>query len=121
MSRKFEFRSHNLDLEINGAEFNVDMGKTKEFKKLIGLGDEIASLGKKGDVDDDALNAKFIDAINVVLGENATDKIFRDREINVWDLLDVLNFLLEEVEAYRSTSIAQKYNISLNNSGKSIN
>lgn len=112
MSKKFNFRSHSLDLEINGVKFSVDMSDTKDAGKITEVGEELKALGENENVTNEMVIDKFKQAINLFLSDDkAVEKIFKDREVTLFDAYDVLQFLKDESFAYRQREIANRYNI----------
>lgn len=111
MSKTFKFQDHSLKLNIQGIDYKITFGgveDTKKFKKLEELSKEFNNV-KDGELD------KFLNlskkAVDGIIKDGAFDEIFRDREPNWIDVIQLLQFLSEEVIAHRNTYINNKYNI----------
>lgn len=44
---------------------------------------------------------EIIGSINSILGEGAVEEIFEDRAIGLYDLIDLFNYITEEINAYK--------------------
>ena len=99
---KFEFRDRNLELEIVGVKFNLEVNAalgdrmTEHGKALSELADDIEQGVMAKDTASD-LCAKLIDDI---LGEGTVKKIFTSRNVNFDDCVDILQFIIDEVTGF---------------------
>lgn len=117
MVKKFEFGNNLLELNINGAEFAIDTTDPKLIENAEKYGKEMQEYAQKAEKRAEEVgNAKAmeemiqicVESIDVVLGEGATKKIFKDRKINFFDTIDVINFMTSEIEKARD-NLYQKY------------
>lgn len=97
--KKFEFASNTVDLDIAGNEFHIDL--TENLLSEIGnIKTEAAEqLSKLKTTDGNIISVySFLEEkINRLLGDNAAESIFKDRRVNLFDLTDVLNFVIVEI------------------------
>lgn len=112
MARKFEFQNNNLELEIAGNLFEIDIADKEMVKALINyhaesmaIADKLSKEAKKEDADySKALHECIelvIKGIDSTLGEGSSKKIFKNREVRLFDALDVMNFILNEYNQAR--------------------
>lgn len=106
MARKFEFQKNYLELDIAGNVFEIDTtdGKladnVKSFsEKAPKLAQELRERTDYEKAFEEAIQF-CLDAIDSMLGESASEKIFKDRKVNYYDCLDVINFVVAEVEEF---------------------
>lgn len=105
MSKKFEFKSNAVDLDICGEKFLIELtadiiGEINDIRTEAAKQLEILS---DGNVD---ATKKIVEAcaylekeINALLGEDAARRIFKNRRVNLFDLTDVLNFVMSQISA----------------------
>ncbi len=117
MVKKFEFSNNLLELNINGAEFAIDTTNPELIENAEKYGKEMQEYAQKAEKRAEEVgNAKAmeemiqicVESIDVVLGEGATKKIFKDRKINFFDAIDVINFITSEIEQARD-KLYKKY------------
>lgn len=106
--RKFEFSdSRNIHLDIAGNQFSVlfSLGLCEE---LVKIGKKAAEYSKRIDNGDDQIKiakdtvSLIKECLDKILGDGACQKIFLGRDENVYDCIEVLLFISEELEAYRA-------------------
>ena len=107
---RFEFRSHEIELDIAGVQVTVPA--SMEFaEKLKNAGNRMTVWGK------DPANAKasneeaknfMLEILDEVLGEDAMDRIEAVRELDLYDCCDLFQYINEEVGAYHDAKI-EKY------------
>lgn len=112
---QFKRRNNALNLDFDGVMFTVDPTK-KEFLNAVN------DFRKKADELQDLLNAddfassfesamkSLTDCIDEMLGENAAKKIFGDSEINLFDCLDVIEYVMDSLQEFNAEK-SKKYNI----------
>ena len=114
MARKFEFRDNTLKLDIAGNIFEIDVTAPETVQQIqkfvIEAQERAAVLAKRKDFSEAVKEAiQFcLDIIDSILGAGAAEKIFAGRKVNLYDCLDVINFIVEEIEADREERF-QKY------------
>lgn len=117
MVKKFQFGNNLLELDINGAKFEIDTTDPKLIENAEKYGKEMQEYAQKAEKRAEEVgNAKAMEeviqicvkSIDIVLGEGATKKIFKDRKINFFDAIDVINFITAEIKQSRD-NLYQKY------------
>lgn len=116
--RKFEFRDSSAKLDIAGLQFSVELGdglliaKAKNIQKKSG--EYQAKLDALSDSSDADAVQKIVDevclfvceAVDELLGEGAYESIFDGRAKNMYDHIDLLEFLvgslMDEMEKFKA-------------------
>lgn len=117
----FQFKDNVIHLDITGNKFDVNyttelIKNSQDFKEKVSLKakelDESKSKKEYGRIIDESIEI-MKDAINLVCGEGATDKIFEGRATNFYDYVDVLNYIQEEILNYqqRNGDRFKKYSV----------
>lgn len=123
--KKFEFSKSTAELNIAGFNFTIELGdntlvaKSKAIReKALLYSEKMATLDE--DKEDEVNSVvdevvKFIaEAVDILLGNGAYEDIFKGRGKNMFEHIDLLNFLLdtltEEVETYKSKYV-NKYSV----------
>ena len=107
MARRFEFRDNTLELDIAGNIFQIDATAPETVQQIqkfaVEAQERATKLAKRDDFSEAMKEAiQFcLDTIDSILGTGAAEKIFTGRKINLYDCLDVINFIVEEIEADR--------------------
>lgn len=123
MSKKFQFRDNSLKLTINNIDFNVDIFNLDKAKEVVALGERLIELGKGATTAEKTIEsqAALVAALDIILGEGATAKIFADRPINVLDLIDIFTYVNEETLAHKQNKLAAVYSAARVNGVQSTN
>ncbi len=117
MVKKFEFSSNLLELDINGANFQIDTTDPELMQKIEDFSVEALSFVDKAEERAKEMgNTKawvemielLTKTIDVMLGEGSTKKIFKDRKVNFFDCIDIVNFINIEIGKFREGKL-QKY------------
>lgn len=100
---KFEFRKHGILLDIGGVQVTVPA--TVEYaKKLEDAGEEMKAFGAQ--LKDEADIAKGIDfmlaILDDLLGEDVMDAIEAKRTLDLYDCLDLVMYISQEVQTYHA-------------------
>lgn len=98
---QFKFRNYDLELDIEGIIFHVDCrSKTGDKIKQISQGGMklLEDLISKRKTEDDAIKY-CLAAIDGILGNGASGKIFATQAPTVTDCSDLLMFLCQEIGA----------------------
>ena len=109
MTRKFEFKNNNLKLDIAGVTFEVDATNVEFVKRVTQFGKDATSKAKELGEEEDYAQAVgkligfCVESIDAILGEGAANEIFKDREVGLFDALDVVNYIVSEVKTDRET------------------
>ena len=105
--RKFEFSDNqNIQLDIAGNQFSVSFS-LELLNKLTSIGKKAIEYSKKiDDGEDQAKIAKdtillIRECLDEILGNGACQKIFLGRKENLYDYIEVMLFVSEEVKNYR--------------------
>ena len=112
MTRKFEFRDNKLELDIAGNLFKISVNpNTLHQIRDIGTRAQQVSKNLAGEESVEKLEEAIdflMDVTDEILGDGASDKIFADREDDIFDCIDVLNYIVEEVKAFRGVAAPPK-------------
>ncbi len=117
MVKKFEFDNNLLEVDINGAKFQIDPNNPKLLERMEKHGINMQKVaGEMEEVAEKESNAKAmeqmiqvcLDTIDAVLGEGASKDIFKGRKVSFFDTIDVINFMTSEIEKARD-NLYQKY------------
>ena len=100
---KFEFRKHGILLDIEGVQVTVPA--TVEYaKKLEDAGEKMRAFGAQ--LKDEADIAKGIDTMLAILddllGEDVMDAIEAKRTLDLYDCLDLVMYISQEVQTYHA-------------------
>ena len=103
MTKKFEFKSNDLELDIAGNKFYVDSTNPELIEKVLdfakGAEDKAKELKGKDDyVEELKETISFcLGAIDSILGEGSSDKIFEGRKVGMFDCLDVIYYIVNSI------------------------
>lgn len=122
MARKFEFRNNELELDIAGEIFKIDVFEPTLSRRINAHGKRLKEKGEhltkrlEEGLADAELEKELkgsiqlcVEVIDDVLGEGACKKIFKDKPINFLDAVDVANFVFTETNSYIEKDIMNKY------------
>lgn len=114
---KFKFRDNTLKLEIEDKTYNVDISNFEQSEKLITIAKDAVKIGDKGNSEKtvETMLMMIQDAIDTILGSGATEEIFKDRKVNLLDLLDLLAYITEEITEFRSNKLERIYSVNRKN------
>lgn len=107
MAKKFVFKNNDLELDIAGNKFYVDTTDPDLIEKVLdfarGAEKQAAELKDKEDyVEELRGTIEFsLNAIDSILGEGASDKIFEGRRVGLFDVLDVLSYIVSAINKGR--------------------
>lgn len=116
MVKKFEFSSNLLELDIAGEVFQIDTTDPKLIENAEKYGKKMQEYANKAEERAEEVgNAKAmeemiqicVNSIDIMLGEGATKKIFKDRKINFFDCIDIINFVTVEIQQARNNKLQQ--------------
>ncbi len=100
---KFEFRKRGIALDIEGVQVTVPA--TVEYaKKLEDASKSMRAFGEqvKGEKDVEKGIDFLLDILDDLLGEDTVDAITADRDVDIYDCLDLVMYISEEVQAYHT-------------------
>ena len=116
MVKKFEFSSNLLELDIAGEIFQIDttnpelIENAEEYgKKMQEYANKVEERAKEvgnGKAMEEMIQI-CVDSIDIMLGEGATKKIFKDRKINFFDCIDIISFVTAEIQQARNNKLQQ--------------
>jgi len=123
--KNFEFKSRDLSLKIAGKEFVIDLSKEGSIAGLLDVGTEAIAKAQElhaipevdGTDEDKARQAldtmdkakDFVfEAVDRILGAGAGDQIFEGRKKDLFDALDLLGFIMQEVKQANADRITQR-------------
>lgn len=100
---KFEFRKHGILLDIEGVQVTVPA--TVEYaKRLEDAGEKMRAFGAQ--LKDEADIANGIDTMLAILddllGEDVMDAIEAKRTLDLYDCLDLVMYISQEVQTYHA-------------------
>lgn len=103
MTKKFEFKNNDLELDIADNKFYVDTTDPELIEKVLdfakGAEDKANELKGKDDyVEELKGTISFcLGAIDSILGEGSSDKIFEGRKVGMFDCLDVISYIVSSI------------------------
>ena len=105
MSKVFIFEKTGLNLDIQGEKFTIeaeDLVKASEILKDFEANrvEDVNSVKGIEIVKNDAIKM-----INIILGDDATERIFTNIPANFERLIQLAGFLKEEIDNYRIESL----------------
>lgn len=109
---KFEFKK-KLVLDIAGEQFEVDSSSPELIENVMEFSDKAMKISSEIGQSENYTEAlkdtiQFCcDSIDTILGEGATKSIFKDRKISLFDALDVLNYITDEINKDRDSKFKQ--------------
>lgn len=114
---KFKFRDNTLKLDIEDKVYNVDISNFEQSEKLLTIANDALKIGEQGNSTDtvETMLMMIQDAIDTILGSGATKEIFKDRKVNLLDLLDLLAYITEEITEFRSNKLERIYSVNRKN------
>lgn len=104
MGRRFEFKSHNIELDFAGVVVTVP-GSIEYAKKLEDVGRKMVVWGNdpaNAKAGDEAARDYMLDVLDELLGEEVVDKIEAERELKLYDCLDMFKYIKDEVMDYHN-------------------
>ena len=97
---KFEFRKHGILLDIEGVQVTVPA--TVEYaKKLEDAGEKMRAFGAQLKEEKDVEKGIdfMLDILDDLLGEDTMDAITAERDVDIYDCLDLVMYISPEVQA----------------------
>ena len=96
---KFEFRKHGILLDIEGVQVTVPA--TVEYaKKLEDAGEKMRAFGAQMKEEKDVEKGIdfMLDILDDLLGEDTVDAITAERDVDIYDCLDLVMYISQEVQ-----------------------
>lgn len=112
MSNKFTFKD-DVQLNINGVEFSFDSTDLEFIAKLEEFSREAQEFGNAMSKREDYVEAlkesiEFCcNTIDTLLGEGASEKIFKGTKVSLIKAMDVINYISDEVGKARADSMTK--------------
>lgn len=112
MAKNFTVQN-DVQLEIYGVEFSFDSTDLAILKKINDFAEQAQDYGDTVIERTDYITAleetiQFtLDAIDSVLGEGASKKIFKDTSVSLNKALSIMDYISNEVHKARTKSMAQ--------------
>lgn len=109
---RFEFRNYDFTLDITGNIFRIPM-TTENMQNLMQWGQDVVKKANElSNAENEAVAIKetilFMDqGIDGFLGEGASGRIFSGREPNLFDRIDVMNYITDEFNRFKSSFLKQ--------------
>lgn len=109
---KFEFKNNNVELEINGQIFSVEL-TNEVLLSCDSIGEKARAILKKLDKNEDEKNVLvqacdvMVEGIEGIIGEGSVSKVFGEKAITLFDLTDILIFIRVEVAAALQKKLAE--------------
>ena len=100
---KFEFRKHGILLDIEGVQVTVPA--TVEYaKKLEDAGEKMRAFGAQLKEEKDVEKGIdfMLDILDDLLGEDTVDAITAERDVDIYDCLDLVMYISQEVQTYHA-------------------
>ena len=104
---RFEFRSHEIELDIAGVQATVpaSMEYAEKLKKAAHKMTVWGNDPANANASNDEAKEFMLNTLDELLGEDVMDRIETERELNLYDCLDLFKYINEEVSAYHSFKI----------------
>jgi len=105
--KTFEFKDNRLKLDIAGNIFELDTANPGVIERILNFANEAQNKGAELAAKEDYVEAlretiQFcLDTIDTILGEEASQKIFAGRTVELFDCLDVINYIVTMVKEDR--------------------
>ena len=111
---KFVFQDNSLKLDINDEIFIISPEKMYKNKEFLEIAKEAESIAEDKDKTPsvevlEKLEGMMVKGLDLILGKGATKKIFKERAINYFDLMDVYAYVIEMVDDYHREKEQKKY------------
>lgn len=111
----FQFKDNAIHLDIAGNVFNINYTEellinVKNFyEKAAAQAEEIRDSKDYNKTLNKSINL-LKETIDSICGEGTANKIFKDREANLYDLIDVINYIYTEVSNFQKEK-KNKYSV----------
>lgn len=96
----FKFTDRTFQVEIEGKKYDINLGTAETMDKLEEVRKEIDTMSSEKLAKDKQANYKLScslrDFIAAILGEKARDEIFKGRNHNVIEELELIAYIYEE-------------------------
>lgn len=104
---RFEFRKHEIELDIAGVKASVP-GDLAFVKRLEEIGKEMKAFGENmDDVKDIGKGTDFmLNILDDILGESTMDAIEAERTLDIYDCMDMFAYITKEVGEYHADRTA---------------
>ena len=106
----FQTGQNKLVLDINNKEYKVSVTEelVKKFKKK-----QVELVALKDDIGAGVVISIVKEIVNLILGEGEFNLIFGEDEnnIDIYDLIDLMNYLHEEFEKFKAKKVNKYTNI----------
>lgn len=108
MAKKFEFSNNNLELDILGNIYELDVTDPETLRRILNFADEAKVKGEELETREDYVDAleetiQFcLDTIDSILGEGESKKIFKGQKVSLFNALDVINYIVTEVKDHNN-------------------
>lgn len=101
----FQFRDHALHLDIAGNLFDISVNP-KTIQSIVEWGRQAQEKANqyRSRTDPESvleLETFMVSILDRLLGEGASARIFAGREQNLFDLVDIMNYIVSEVRGYQ--------------------
>lgn len=103
MANKFEFKNNDLELDIAGSKFYVDTTDPELIERVLEFAKGAQAMaeelkGKEDYVKELKQTISFcLGAIDSILGEGSSDRIFAGRKVGMFDCLDVISYIVKSI------------------------
>lgn len=113
MARKFEFKNNDLKLDIAGSVFYVDTTNPELIERVLDFAKRAQSMAEELSNKEDYVKelketiSFCLDAIDSILGEGASSKIFEGRKVGLFDCLDVISYIIQEINEGKDNKFSE--------------
>lgn len=98
---KFEFKSNEMEFSFPNDVFVKVPYSQVFFDNMQEKGQHLLKISNDDSADTDSLVDELMDIIDDLLGEDGiADRIFGEREPNIYDCSDIINYIKEESVRY---------------------
>lgn len=108
----FSFTDYDIEIELAGHTFSLDCS-SDTGDKLKEIGEQLNSLTEayeKGEKTKEDICDFGKNAIDILLGENAAEKLLKGRKHLISDITDIIVFLSETVATFQAERRSQALN-----------
>ena len=109
MTSKFKFKDNGTVLDFGNAKFTVDISNPELIEEVLQFAETAEEKAEKLKSEDDYIKGLreiisfCIEAIDKILGEGASEKIFEGRTVSMLDAIQVIDYIVEEVKKGKTT------------------
>lgn len=104
----FEFKDRKTTVEVCGRSYVIDKGSVDVAQRVDAMQRRMAGMAESGLDSPDAMREvsdALRDLVGALLGKEAQEEIFEGRDPNILDEIELLTYLLDELNSIESDGI----------------